>query len=239
MNFTDVVDITTRLLLCVTVIALCFYLLKAGHGTRRVFHTDLTEANKQPVATPELENTKRLAKEKTNKRAKKRQAKKNRQAKKDDNYSDAPLRSLAIFNEEKARILGAYCASPGCTDHVHSGRFCSNCMRKAKLEEVVQPSPLFPLAEEVHEKLTPDFKTKLTPDFKKTRQPSREQTEAEVNEELGKHDLSLCAVCMEEPRTILLLPCKHLLLCAKCAPAFSSECPLRCPVDTQMDVFIG
>jgi len=205
MNFTDVVDITTRLLLCVTVIALCFYLLKAGHGTRRVFHTDLTEANKQPVATPELENTKQLIKEQTTKRVTKRQAKKNRRAKKDDNHSDAPPRSLASFNEEKARIF-------------------------AKLEEAVQPSLPFPLVEEVHEKLTPDVK--------KTRQPPREQTEAKANEE-GINDLSLCVVCMEEPRTILLLPCKHLLLCAKCAPAFSSECPLRCPVDTQMDVFIG
>ena len=40
-------------------------------------------------------------------------------------------------------------------------------------------------------------------------------------------DRNECIVCMERPRAVLFMPCKHLLVCATCAAA-ADACPW-CP----------
>ena len=45
---------------------------------------------------------------------------------------------------------------------------------------------------------------------------ARERDEAQARAE--------CIVCMERPRAVHFLPCKHLLVCATCAAALT-ECP--------------
>jgi hypothetical protein len=50
-------------------------------------------------------------------------------------------------------------------------------------------------------------------------------------------DLS-CVVCLERPRTVVVLPCRHLSLCEMCAPALV-ECPMcRGAVSDTLVVFV-
>uniref|UniRef100_A0A383WB55 RING-type domain-containing protein n=1 Tax=Tetradesmus obliquus TaxID=3088 RepID=A0A383WB55_TETOB len=57
--------------------------------------------------------------------------------------------------------------------------------------------------------------------------------------------LQSCVVCMDAPRSVLLLPCKHLVLCEKCCQAMQQPAqrrgrsaarhlkPVECPVCRQ------
>ena len=52
-------------------------------------------------------------------------------------------------------------------------------------------------------------------------QPARDDVQ------VGAPDESLCVVCMEGPRSHLLVPCGHLCLCQRCASHRAWEaCPL-------------
>lgn len=39
-----------------------------------------------------------------------------------------------------------------------------------------------------------------------------------------------CIVCMVNPREVLLLNCKHLVLCVECCTRLEMDLPFRCPV---------
>ena len=57
---------------------------------------------------------------------------------------------------------------------------------------------------------------------------ARERDEAQARAE--------CIVCMERPRAVHFLPCKHLLVCATCAAALA-ECPnCRATITTRITV---
>lgn len=46
----------------------------------------------------------------------------------------------------------------------------------------------------------------------------------------GDVDAGVCCVCRDAPKSVLLLPCKHLCLCATCAVMVDEGCVDRCPV---------
>jgi hypothetical protein len=46
-----------------------------------------------------------------------------------------------------------------------------------------------------------------------------------------EEDAHLCVVCMEEPRSIVLVPCGHMALCKECCEHImqeKKECPMCC-----------
>jgi len=47
-----------------------------------------------------------------------------------------------------------------------------------------------------------------------------------------------CAICMESPRTVLFLPCRHLQTCAECADRISTCCICRGRIDERINVFM-
>lgn len=60
-----------------------------------------------------------------------------------------------------------------------------------------------------------------------------EQFEAMAVADLGHddEDAHLCVVCMEEPRSIVLVPCGHMALCKSCCEQIVPEkqkCPMCC-----------
>ena len=49
--------------------------------------------------------------------------------------------------------------------------------------------------------------------------------------------LTACVVCLEAAPAVVLLPCKHMCLCAGCAPHLTN-CPVcRTPASSQMTVY--
>ena len=52
-------------------------------------------------------------------------------------------------------------------------------------------------------------------------------------------DKDLCVICSDAPKTILLLPCRHVALCGPCnAMDTVTECPLcRTAIEESMRVF--
>lgn len=50
---------------------------------------------------------------------------------------------------------------------------------------------------------------------------------------------SLCVICLERPRCVLLLPCKHVCLCEECAALSLNACPLdRTKISDTMRVYL-
>ena len=55
---------------------------------------------------------------------------------------------------------------------------------------------------------------------------------------VGEGDDPSCVVCLERPRAVVLLPCRHLSMCALCAAGVST-CPMcRSAVEESMVVFV-
>ncbi|CAM9694786.1 unnamed protein product, partial [Choristocarpus tenellus] len=55
-------------------------------------------------------------------------------------------------------------------------------------------------------------------------------------------DETLCCVCQDRPRSVVLLPCRHLCLCSTCADEAGAEplrdCPLcRAVIDERLNIF--
>jgi hypothetical protein len=48
-------------------------------------------------------------------------------------------------------------------------------------------------------------------------------------------DAHVCVVCMEEPRSIVLVPCGHMALCKDCCQTIIVEQQKKCPM-CQQDV---
>ncbi|RYG94958.1 hypothetical protein EON65_56680 [archaeon] len=50
----------------------------------------------------------------------------------------------------------------------------------------------------------------------------------------------LCTICMEDDRTVLLMPCRHLCLCSKCSEQSMLQlCPIcRNRIQEKVTVFI-
>lgn len=46
-------------------------------------------------------------------------------------------------------------------------------------------------------------------------------------------DLHMCVVCMEEPRSIVLVPCGHMALCKDCCQQIMANQPASCPMCCQ------
>ncbi|KAF6264578.1 hypothetical protein COO60DRAFT_1266813 [Scenedesmus sp. NREL 46B-D3] len=42
--------------------------------------------------------------------------------------------------------------------------------------------------------------------------------------------MTCCVVCMDAPRSVLLLPCKHLALCEACSVQLQGSAANCCPV---------
>jgi len=61
-----------------------------------------------------------------------------------------------------------------------------------------------------------------------------ERLEEETGDEKG-----LCVICQDAPKTILLLPCRHLALCGPCSAMDAlRQCPLcRSDIRETMQVF--
>ena len=54
----------------------------------------------------------------------------------------------------------------------------------------------------------------------------------------SSHGRTSCVVCLERPRAVVLLPCRHLSMCALCAAGVST-CPMcRSAVEESMVVFV-
>ena len=48
-----------------------------------------------------------------------------------------------------------------------------------------------------------------------------------------------CVICLESPRHVTLLPCKHLCVCRKCLPATADQCPIcRQAIDDVLVAFV-
>ena len=62
----------------------------------------------------------------------------------------------------------------------------------------------------------------------------------------SERDKRLCVVCVDQVKTVLVLPCKHMCLCVDCAREIAQSrtrerriCPLcRIPIETVMDVYV-
>ena len=55
----------------------------------------------------------------------------------------------------------------------------------------------------------------------------------------GGGDEEECVVCLTEPKTTILLPCRHLCVCSECFPQVnqSAKCPVcRAPFETYLQV---
>jgi hypothetical protein len=59
--------------------------------------------------------------------------------------------------------------------------------------------------------------------------------EAETDEESN-----LCVVCLEQPKSVVFLPCRHLATCTRCSdPGFMPYCPIcRAPPTQRIEVFL-
>jgi hypothetical protein len=61
----------------------------------------------------------------------------------------------------------------------------------------------------------------------------------EVDERKKQMESKLCCVCLVQERTTLLLPCKHLVMCARCAGDDRMDCcPIcRCDIQDTMEIY--
>jgi len=49
----------------------------------------------------------------------------------------------------------------------------------------------------------------------------------------------LCCICMENPKTIAVIPCGHLCLCQNCSPIISDECPIcRGNIASKVNIYL-
>lgn len=49
----------------------------------------------------------------------------------------------------------------------------------------------------------------------------------------------LCSICCEAERSIMLEPCKHILLCVECSEQISQKCPYcRMNIENKVKVFL-
>jgi hypothetical protein len=66
--------------------------------------------------------------------------------------------------------------------------------------------------------------------------PHQNPVHVQLAQQMGGLDLEedahLCVVCMEEPRSIVLVPCGHMALCKDCCEQIMAkdrkECPMCC-----------
>eukprot|EP00794_Sanderia_malayensis_P015910 gene15910-17510_t len=72
-----------------------------------------------------------------------------------------------------------------------------------------------------------------------------EEPDANVRKDIVTDEQHICIACQENPRDILILPCRHLCLCHNCAEMLPGHqfgrraCPLcRKPIDNTMKVFM-
>jgi Zinc finger, C3HC4 type (RING finger) len=50
---------------------------------------------------------------------------------------------------------------------------------------------------------------------------------------------TLCIICLENDRRVVLMPCRHLSMCVHCAESVTSTCPVcRCDIEGQLTVFV-
>jgi len=65
-----------------------------------------------------------------------------------------------------------------------------------------------------------------------------ESKEEEKGEDVSKNDNSMCIICMINPKTELLMPCKHICICKTCGDAIST-CPIcRVVIASREKVYI-
>ena len=52
-------------------------------------------------------------------------------------------------------------------------------------------------------------------------------------------DATVCIVCLENKKRVLLYPCKHLCLCKDCSKSVTDQCPVcRTQIDKRDEIFI-
>ena len=57
------------------------------------------------------------------------------------------------------------------------------------------------------------------------------------NEKLSDDDKNNCVVCMERLKSVMLYPCLHLCLCAKCGIRLTDNCPIcRCNISKALPI---
>ena len=74
--------------------------------------------------------------------------------------------------------------------------------------------------------------------YKRKEPEHKPESESEDDVQEGDDDDPSCVVCLARPRAVVLLPCRHLSLCALCAAGVST-CPMcRGAVEETMAVFV-
>ena len=59
----------------------------------------------------------------------------------------------------------------------------------------------------------------------------QEQTQWALEKQNSSHESTIsCIVCLDEPKQVLLLPCKHLCVCNSCAVILQQQPPFLCPI---------
>ena len=72
-------------------------------------------------------------------------------------------------------------------------------------------------------------KMKIARDNLRAHAESLRQQQAEAMDEDSRQN-ALCCICRESPKTILLLPCKHLCVCEECCFSLMATPRTKCPV---------
>jgi hypothetical protein len=93
-------------------------------------------------------------------------------------------------------------------------------------------------ARETREQIEKEAREKVEKEYKeKYEKEAKERAEKEYTNQNGNDELQ-CCICLDEPKTIVLMPCKHMCMCEACAFVVDI-CPIcRKKIKNRISVFI-
>ncbi len=91
---------------------------------------------------------------------------------------------------------------------------------------------------ETREQIEKEAREKVEKEYKeKYEREAKERAENEETNQRGNDELQ-CCICLDEPKTIVLMPCKHMCMCEACAFVVDI-CPMcRKKIKNRISVFI-